>query len=141
MLCIPCGMKAELCHLGSTGMYKLICFLAFSLMVATSSASIFKGKIISIGTGPHYDGICTAETCAVVMVDGTTDTGYEPPACQNGSWNYILRTDNESGKNTLSQLLTSFVAGLDVAIGAKGVCTLDVNDNAEEINYIYFKYK
>tara|TARA_R110002072_G_scaffold33030_9_gene100264 strand:+ start:10243 stop:10626 length:384 start_codon:yes stop_codon:yes gene_type:complete len=118
---------------------KRLVFILFLVSVSTLSfATTYKGKIISIGVGPYYDNNCTAESCAVIMAD---DAYTATAACQNGSWDFMFRTDTATGKNLLSLALAAHAAGQEVVIGGTSYCSLDKNDNAEAVNYIFHKFK
>ena len=117
---------------------RVVGVILMSLIASASYATVYTGKIQSIGTGPHYDSaICVAETCAVIMVDDS----HVGPGCHDGSWDYIIETGTESGRSSLSQLLTAYATGKEIVIGGTSSCALDKTDNIESINYIYFKYK
>lgn len=117
-------------------MFRIILIFFVSFFSMAGNASIYTGKIKSIGVGPHYDSICTKASCAVIMVEGS----HTGATCQNGSWHYIFQTDTDSGKHLLSLVLAAKASAQEVVIGGTSLCNIDSNDNAETVNYIYHKF-
>ncbi|MCC2525322.1 hypothetical protein [Vibrio coralliilyticus] len=97
-------------------------------------AKEYRGQIQSLGTGALYGERCEFDSCAVIMVkDSHVGT------CGPDSWDFVIRTDTESGKATLSQALTAYTTGKEVVIGGTGKC--DLMSTVESLKYIYFKFK
>jgi len=91
--------------------------------------------VVSVGSGPHYDSACVQSTsCAAVAVRGATLARAD---CNSiTSWNFVFDTSTDSGKSTLSLLLTAMTTGKPVVIEGAGTC----NNAAkiEDLRYIYF---
>lgn len=45
------------------------------------------------------------------------------PDCQNSTWSYVLRLDNEKAKTMYSMLLAAHMAGKPVSLDGTGNCT------------------
>jgi len=95
-------------------------------------------EVSSIGTGAHYDGYCTTSSCAVIQVKHDENGSFTPSDanCGSTSWQFVLDTSTDSGKTTLSQLLTAFASGKKVGIGGNSICNAALK--AENIRFVYF---
>lgn len=116
-------------------MKKITLILALFFISIQVYATEYRGKIQSIGTGSYYDTRCSQQSCAVIMVSDA----HSGPGCHSNSWDFIIRTDTDSGKATLSQALAAYAAGKEVVIGGTNSCNL--MNNIEDLQYIYYKFQ
>lgn len=109
----------------------------FCLLVSTysfSSDECTDCTIRTLGFGPHYDGSCVSTSCVYIqMKDAITN---RPLNCIAGGWHFTLDTTTDSGKGTLSALLSAYAMGKKIGIKGSGYCSN--SSNTEDLQYVFF---
>ncbi len=67
------------------------------------------------------------------MEDAITN---RPSTCDTAGWHFTLDTTTDSGKGTLSALLSAYAMGKKIGIKGSGYCSN--NTNTEDLLFVYF---
>jgi len=89
--------------------------------------------ITKLGTGPYYESVCGG-ACVFIKVTPTY-TGHASCATNTPSWDFVLLTSTEGGKQAYSHLLASHLSGKNISIAGKGTCIPTAA--FEEVHYFY----
>ena len=104
--------------------FLVIILILLSLCVYGASNT---GKIIRVLTGPTYSNLA--------FIKIAPDPASRPACSTNTNWHYTVRIDNDTGKATLSVILTAHSSGKTVTVN--GFETCNNYPNVDDLKYIY----
>lgn len=115
---------------------RILASLLFLILSAqTFSSDACKNCTIKLlGFGPHYDVTCVSTSCVYVMMNESITN--RPTNCNTASWHFTVDTSTDSGKGTLSALLSAYAMRKPINIKGSGSC--NNSTTSEDLLYVYY---
>ncbi|MDH5232241.1 MAG: hypothetical protein OEY38_19440 [Gammaproteobacteria bacterium] len=109
----------------------------FNVSIARGTAS--SSVVASIGFGPYYDNYCNSTSCVFVAVDPPPTQVQGDCANYSTGWHFVIDTSNDTGKQSLSALLTAHSTGRRISIEGSGYCKTANSGKTEDLYFLILK--
>lgn len=110
-----------------------VIFLLIVSVQLSASDQCSSCTIKHLGFGSYYDDLCQSSSCVFIMLNEAVSNR---PACSSAGWHFTIDTTTDSGKGTLSALLSAQAAKRPINIKGSGYCSN--YSGAEDLRYLYF---